>query len=275
MKSTKPCLDLLSSAIEEHNPVAVYAMFSGGHDSLTATHVAAQHPRFTAAVHINTGIGIEKTREFVRETCKREGWPLKEYRAEDCGQVYRDLVLEYGFPGSFHHNKMYNRLKERALDTCIREAKTGFHDRVMLVTGCRTQESVRRMGHVEPIQRKGAKVWVAAIHDWSKGDCNDYITEQKLPRNEVVDLLHMSGECLCGAYAHPGELKEIEMWFPEVAHEIHKLEREVWDAGFPWRWETKTIPKWFMESKKGQSFLCDMTVDPVMCQSCEKRNVTE
>ena len=51
MKPVKPCLDLMNAAIEEHNPVAVFAMFSGGHDSLTATHIAAQHPKFTAAVH--------------------------------------------------------------------------------------------------------------------------------------------------------------------------------------------------------------------------------
>ena len=237
MKPIQPCLDLMSVAIEDHNPVAVYAMFSGGHDSLTATHIAAQHPKFTAAVHINTGIGIEKTRQFVRDTCKREGWPLKEYRAVDQGQIYREHVLEYGFPGSFAHSMMYARLKERALRACIRETKINRRDRVMLVTGVRSQESVRRMGHVDPIQHDGVKVWVAPIHDWSKGECSEYITERKLKRNEVVDLIHMSGECLCGAYAHPGELKEIEQWFPEVAHQIHQLEREVWDAGFPWRWE--------------------------------------
>lgn len=270
MKPVKPCLDLMNAAIEEHNPVAVFAMFSGGHDSLTATHIAAQHPKFTAAVHINTGIGIEKTRQFVRDTCEREGWPLREYKAEDYGMVYADIVKEYGFPGSDAHKIMYSKLKERGLRACIREAKTKVRDRVMLVTGVRSQESIRRMGHVKRVSRDGVKVWVAPIHDWSKSECNEYIDEKKLKRNEVVDLIHMSGECLCGAYAHKGELKEIEMWFPEVAHQIHQLEREVGDAGFPWRWEEQP-PKWFKESKRGQAFLCEMKVDMTMCQSCDKR----
>ena len=57
---------LLDVAIRRYKPVAVFGMFSGGHDSICAVHMAAQRPEFTAAVHINTGIGIEQTREFVR-----------------------------------------------------------------------------------------------------------------------------------------------------------------------------------------------------------------
>lgn len=286
---------IMDEAIDRFKPVAVYGLFSGGHDSLTATHIAAQHPRFTAAVHINTGIGVPETREFVRETCKREGWPIKEYRAkEDCGQDYRKLVLAYGFPGPDHHRKMYNRLKERALRVLIRETKNERLDKVLLVSGCRSQESERRMGHVEPIQLEAARVWTAVIHDWSKHDCNEYIGEQKLPRNPVVDLIHKSGECLCGAYAKPNELKELKVWFPKTAAEIERLEAEVRAAGFPWGWEGRP-PKWFLESKTGQAFMFDMDQhneklvesdraedaaphcpnSMMMCHSCEKQRPPE
>ncbi len=37
----------------------------------------------------------------------------------------------------------------------------------------------------------------------------------------------MSGECLCGAYAHKGELKELAFWYPEVADRIKRLEQRV------------------------------------------------
>ena len=249
-------LELLSKAIEQYKPVAVYGLFSGGHDSLTATHVAAQHPAFTAAVHINTGIGIEQTRQFVRATCERQTWPLKEYRAEDCGQVYRDIVVQHGFPGPMGHLFMYSRLKERALRKLIRETKTEFKDKVLLVTGVRSQESQRRMGHVEPIQVDGAKVWCAIIHDWSKRDCNDYIEANQLPRNEVVDLIHMSGECLCGAFAHPGELNEIELWFPETAAKIRQIEAEVKEVGHCWGWEEKPPYTRKKAPDKRQMMLC-------------------
>lgn len=239
MHGVTESLALLSGAIETYKPVAVYGLFSGGHDSLTATHVAARHPGFTAAAHINTGIGIEDTRLFVRQTCIEQYWKLKEYRAEDCGQIYREIVLRFGFPGPYSHQMMYSRLKERALRCLIRETKTGYKDKVLLVTGVRSQESQRRMGHVEQIQVDGAKVWVAIIHNWSKRDCNDYIDENNLPRNPVVDLMHMSGECLCGAFAHKGELAEIKLWYPETAARIEQLQEEVKAAGHSWEWEEK------------------------------------
>lgn len=231
---------VLDQAVDEHEPSHVFAMFSGGHDSLTAARIVSKHERFSGCVHINTGIGIEATRDFVRETCAREGWPLKEYHArEDCGQDYEQLVLERGFPGPPHHYKMYQRLKERAIRALIRDHKTHWHDRIVLATGCRSQESTRRMGHVEPVQREGVRVWAAPIHDWDKAQCNAYIDHEGLERNAVVDLVHMSGECLCGAFAHPGELDEIGLWFPETAAYIRDLERRVREAGHDWGWEDR------------------------------------
>jgi len=230
-------MDVITEAVQTHRPSHVFALFSGGHDSLTATSIASKHLNFSGAVHINTGIGIPETRKFVRQTCRQHGWTLKEYRARDLGQDYEKLVLERGFPGPAHHYKMYNRLKERALRTLIREHKQKWNDRIVLVTGCRSQESTRRMGHVERIQADGVKVWVAPIHDWTKLDCNDYIQHEGLTPNHVVQVLHMSGECLCGAFAHKGELAEIEMWFPKTAKYIKDLEARVKAAGHDWGWE--------------------------------------
>ncbi len=251
--------ELLEEAIIEYVPRKVYALLSGGHDSLCATHLAFSTGLCDAAVHINTGIGIEQTREFVRDTCREQGWPLIEKHAKDCGQDYRALVLEYGFPGPPQHTPMYIQLKERALRVVVREAKKKRMDRVMLVSGCRSQESVRRMGTVDPIQKEkgSARVWVAIIHDWSKLECNEYIQEQGLERNPVVDLIHKSGECLCGAFAKTGELKELELWFPETAAQIRELEAEVKAAGFDWGWEQgKTYKREKIEEA------------PPLCHSC-------
>ena len=72
-------LSTLSEAVDRFKPKSVFGLFSGGHDSLTATYIASLHPSFTAAVHINTGIGIEATRDFVRNTCANRNWKLLEY----------------------------------------------------------------------------------------------------------------------------------------------------------------------------------------------------
>ena len=46
----------ISSAILEHNAQGIFALFSGGHDSLCSTHIASRHPDFTGVIHCNTGI---------------------------------------------------------------------------------------------------------------------------------------------------------------------------------------------------------------------------
>lgn len=225
----------LDAAIKEHKPSHLFAMFSGGHDSLAATALTAKHPAFSGVVHVNTGIGIEETREFVRRVCKEQNWPLLEYGPpETHGQrSYQQIVLEFGFPGPANHPMMFNRLKERSVRALIREHKRHSSDRIMLSTGIRTEESVRRMANYsnEPVMREGAKVWAAPISEWSKSECLDLIEADGLPRNRVVDLLHMSGECLCGSFARPGEMWELETWFPDVAAELHQLEWEVEAAG--------------------------------------------
>lgn len=223
---------MIDQAIRQWSPVAVYGLFSGGHDSLTSTAIAAKHPAFTAAVHINTGIGIEETREFVRATCQEQGWPLIELHAE---AKYEDLVLNRGgFPrGPKSHNSMYWYLKQKSLDKLIRETKRKWSDRVVLVTGIRVEESVRRMNAAisVPIRRDGAKVWVNPILSWTAVDCGRFMEAEGLRRNPVVDLLHRSGECLCGALAGEEEIHEIDAWFPSAGQRIHDLERRAREAG--------------------------------------------
>ncbi len=222
----------LDAAIREHDPSHVFALFSGGHDSLCSTALAAKHPRFTAAVHINTGVGIEDTRAFVRDTCKERGWPLIEMHPD--AKTYRDLVIEKGMPGGPKaHNTMYYWLKQRQVRRLVKEHKQGRHGRVVLVTGIRTAESERRMASVmaQPVHRIGAQVWLNPILTWSKRDCHDFMEAEGLPRNEVVDLLHRSGECLCGALAHAREMRDIEQWFPEEAATLHGYEQLAFEHG--------------------------------------------
>lgn len=276
-------LAILDEAYERFEPTHVIAMFSGGHDSLVATHIAKQHPKFSFALHINTGIGIEDTRNFVRDTCEEWGIELREYHADKYvgakgnpdPQVYEDMVKQHGFPGAGQHSTMYNRLKERPLRQAIRELKRGRNDKTMLITGVRSQESKRRTKHVEKFQIwEGTKVWVAPIWQFSKGDVNNYIKDNLLSRNEVVDHLHSSGECLCGAYAHEGEKEEIRLFFPEMGLYLDQLEEKVHQEGYPWNWEDGP-PKWYSSWKKGQQFVPGLEPEDasqMLCRDCENRH---
>lgn len=219
-------------AIRAEKPSHIFALFSGGHDSLCSTHLASLQPGFSGVVHCNTGIGIEQTREFVRETCREHRWPLIEKHPDMF--TYHDLLTGAGgysgFPGGpKSHMRFYYYLKQRGIDAVVREHKTGWKDRIGLVTGIRKEESTRRMAGVfaEHSYRQGAQLWLNPILDWTDRDKNAYMEEHGLERNEVVDILHRSGECLCGAFTRKGEFREIEMWFPGTAARIKELEAEV------------------------------------------------
>ncbi|WP_019629608.1 phosphoadenosine phosphosulfate reductase family protein [Actinomadura atramentaria] len=225
----------------------ILCLYSGGNDSTVLTHLMRK--RATHVVHINTGIGVEETREFVRATTFSYRLPLIEEHPDDS---YDDLVLGNvhakmgkhageavwrGFPGPAGHQFMYTRLKERAL----RKVRRRFIDqprrqRLIFLAGMRLDESERRMRNANEIDREGSVVWVSPIVHWTDADMNAYRKHfadagDPVPRNEVSDLLHMSGECLCGSFARPGELDEIDMWFPETADRIRDLERRAKEAG--------------------------------------------
>lgn len=221
---------ILDAAIREHKPVKVFALFSGGNDSMVSTHFAMEHGGHEV-LHINTGIGVEETREFVRDTCRRYGWPLREEYPPD--KTYEQFVLEKGFPGPAGHRYAYSWLKERALRKVIRETKRKFSDRVVLVTGVRNQESARRMGHSLPIIRMGASVWTAPMFLFSKIDLHERRKIYSLPQSEVAKNLGLSGECLCGAFAAPNEFSKIAAHYPRAAKQILALEAKARFIGQP------------------------------------------
>lgn len=250
-----------AAALEEWD-CPVFGLFSGGHDSLCSTHIASTHPRFQAAVHINTGTGIAATTRFVRETCEAQGWPLIEMRPD--AKTYDELVMEKGFPsGPASHAAMFYWLKQRQIRRLVKEQK-GSGRAVGLVAGVRRKESDRRMaqGISEPVRRDGAQLWLNPILLWDGRDKNRYMEAHALPRNEVVDVLHKSGECLCGAFARRGELAEIALWYPEEAEKIRALERRAKAAGLD-------DHLWGMRSRV--SAQQEQLVDLPLCQDCEVR----
>jgi 3'-phosphoadenosine 5'-phosphosulfate sulfotransferase (PAPS reductase)/FAD synthetase len=215
--------------LEGHQLVASCVLFSGGRDSTVLAHLMREQGLVTHAVHANTTIGIEQTREFVRACCQSWDLPLLERRAP---VSYRELVLERGFPGPGMHWKMYTRLKERALDAVRSELISNpYRERLVFVAGRRRAESRRRQS-VPLDERDGSIIWTSPLALWTSMDLNTYrLMHGDVPINPVSEHLHMSGECLCGAFAKPQELDEIGFWFPEVRAEIEALEREVEAAG--------------------------------------------
>jgi 3'-phosphoadenosine 5'-phosphosulfate sulfotransferase (PAPS reductase)/FAD synthetase len=262
--------EIIARAMQMPHPIAGWFVgYSGGNDSLATTHWAMTHYPQCKVLHCNTGIGIEATRVHVRNTCKQFGWPLVEIRAkEDCGQDYDELVMEHGFPGPAHHYKMYQRLKERCIQFLVRRTKRkGSNERVLIISGLRRDESKRRSGYVHrEVNEINYQRWVNPLFWWTGQDVYDYIQKHNLPRNPVSEVLGMSGECLCGAYAQPGEKALVRLVCPVTATRLDNLEIKVRQAGHNWGWEDAPPPGAIMERKelkRGQRFM-------PFCVGCEK-----
>lgn len=251
-------LAIIDEALTLHPASHVFGMFSGGHDSLVSSHLASLHPAFSGVAHINTTIGVKETHQFVRDTAMLYQWLLKEYTAP---VSYREIVLKHGFPGPGGHLFMYTRLKERCIQFLVRDHKTHWKDRIGLVTGVRLSESVRRMGNVEPISRKGGQLWIAPILHWTDDDKDAYFQRYNLPRNPVVEAMCMSCECLCGAFAKEGELVALKHEYPDTAKVILALQEDARAAGVHAEWGTRPPGK-----RKAP------TMGGMLCSDCNQRN---
>jgi len=244
----------------------IVGLFSGGNDSTVLCHLMLD--RITHLGHANTTIGIEETRQFVRDTAALWGKPLLERKPPREEDSYAAYVRAHGYPGAGAHFRIYQRIKERGLDAIRRELVThNRRERLVFLAGRRRTESKRR-ANVPMAERDGSVVWVSPMINWTKLDLNTYRLMHDVPVNRVTDLIHMSGECLCGAFSHAGELEEIGQWFPEVVAEIKALEAEIADRDdIPekrkhWGWNANERQE--KPSKVGH-----------LCSSCDARWIQE
>jgi 3'-phosphoadenosine 5'-phosphosulfate sulfotransferase (PAPS reductase)/FAD synthetase len=268
--------DILDEALEAHPETAgVYWLFSGGNDSVIVGHV--MKGEYNAVLHVNTGTGIPATTQHVHDVAEAWGDTLHELHPKNS---YEDLVLGKviastgpnagirpvwkGFPGPAGHKVMYRHLKDEPLmrfrrETLGDQARLPRKDRkkIIYLGGMRWGETERRFRNAEAIDPDGSIVWVSPIVHWTDAHMVEYRARHRcqqdhehaphrlcfdgaLPLNEVTEHIHMSGECLCGAYAKPGELDEIGFFYPPAVKPLRELEQKAAAAGIPaCRWGQK------------------------------------
>ncbi len=232
--------DAARRSIEAAQGDHVLALVSGGHDSLTAMH-AAHHAApwsLDGIVHVNTGIGIPETREFVRQRARDLGLDYYEVgRPEPNGggheyryqtEEYDYWVQERGFPGPAAHFYQYTNLKEKPLQRFFNDYHVAKDD-LTLVSGVRQHESDRRM---ENVAASGVDEFlgietVSPLTEFRGIDVRRYRRALDLPMNPVVEKLEMSGECLCGAFSDRGERRMIKLFYPAVHRRLLCLEAKV------------------------------------------------
>jgi 3'-phosphoadenosine 5'-phosphosulfate sulfotransferase (PAPS reductase)/FAD synthetase len=243
--------DLIGQALDRYPIVARQALFSGGDDSSLLLHLVQDYLDSSASdavVHVHTGIGIEETRDHVRDITRGWNLPLRELHPRD---NYDDLVMGgiiartgknagkrpvwKGFPGpgGKSHRVMYRRLKDEPLqrNRAAIIGSRGRQEKVLYLAGMRWDESEPRFRNASELDPRGGIIWVSPIVHFTNAQMLEYRERFLVPRNPVAIHTHGSGECKCGAFAKENELEEIEFWYPQTAYRIRALEKKAADAG--------------------------------------------
>jgi 3'-phosphoadenosine 5'-phosphosulfate sulfotransferase (PAPS reductase)/FAD synthetase len=225
--------DGYSVAVEgEYSDTGAYALFSGGDDSLAATHkvMTRDGTPVDRVLYLDTNTGVPENLEYVRDVCERYGWPLIVASAPislyefATGKGPGDRT-SMGFPGPGAHSWAFRYFKERQIQHVAQQ-----HEDPRFYTRIRSHESERRMRTVdgERESRDGRWTYVNPIHDWRDHEVTEYRECHGLPRNPVAESIGRSGDCYCGAFAsRTEELVELEAEYPGHAAWLKECERRV------------------------------------------------
>ncbi|MFM7010993.1 MAG: phosphoadenosine phosphosulfate reductase family protein [Betaproteobacteria bacterium] len=265
--------------------------FSGGDDSIVATHFANLTTDDCVTFNANTMVGLKPTRDHIDRVIEKHKWAAEivsataegppsatETNAEvianwrDGETAYEEFVLNHGFGGPSMHPRMYQRLKERQLMKLRRKLQAGKRGgRLIVISGIRHDESAIRAGYKRAWQDvpKQGVTWVNPFYDFTAADFELYRQEFGLTRNPVKRLCGVSGECCCGTFGSRCEREAYRKADAEFANYLDRLEEKVRER-FPWGWG-EGPPQWWIDAKRGQRFLCFDDEEPTfqpMCVGC-------
>ena len=212
----------------------IFAAVSGGDDSIVALYFAylSPHIELDGILHIDTGIGIPETREYVEEIAEDLG--LKCYTVGEGNiryphESYSYLVTKFGFPGAnpIAHSQVQSNLKDKPFN----RFESYINGDIALISGVRKAESNRRYDKLRQLAENGINevkqiLWVSPIVEFDEKDLKEFKEEHDIKENMVSAMLNSSGECLC-AYEDRQRLETLKEFYPEVAQKIFKLEFDV------------------------------------------------
>jgi len=217
--------EIVDSAINDYGRKSFYGLLSGGKDSMSVTHYIAENysDLFKGVVFCDTTIGLAETKEFVQDECQRLGWDLH-IRTPKI-KNYRDWVMQGGFPQAGSHSMIMRYIKYDAMRSFALER---LDEHPCMVSGVRQNESVRRMSYNDPVNHDGNLWFVCPFLYKSTEEVYVYLSEHNLKKSPAYQSLHISGDCLCGAFSRdPSEILMLRAAYPEMYEKIKHLELDV------------------------------------------------
>jgi len=211
----------------KHRIRTVVSCFSGGKDSLVATHYA--HSQVGDIVdfkvlHVDTTISLPGVQDYVKMVCDKFGWELHIVRPQES---FEDMVRKRGMPIRVRRWCCYH-LK---LEPMMRFIKSQPTPRCEIV-GLRRAESRRRHKLPQWIWKDEWGTWsFCPIIDWSDKDVMNYIKRFDLPLSPIYKIIGFSGECVCGAFGSTRQMRIIRGRFPEFFKRFLEIEERILKGG--------------------------------------------
>lgn len=276
--------ELADRVKKDFDPYAVIVGYTGGTDSNIALKLATMYFNVTAAFTCNTTISAIETLQNCERVAK-EVYNLKYISRmppyggmEENPNTYFELVKKHGFPGQTKtaHNWMYRYLKDHTVGKIVSSIRQNKRKRpIVIISGARRHESVRRMGTSEDITVMGNTIWVNICNDWTNSECHAFAVDNKIDdlRSPISKGMGISGECFCGSHAAgEGELNEIKFFSPTTHDKIMRITKELKKLGFEWEW-FQSPPKSRHLEKLGQQNL--FSPQMLMCSTCMNNTLVE
>jgi len=202
--------------------------------------------KLNEVLYCKTGIGLQENIDYVHDTCQLYGWKLNVVEPKQ-GETYEDFIRKFGFPHQGMHSAIMGYLKWHPLRKWARGKD------IIYVSGRRRKESKRRMsimkGKIETVEKM---TFYAPLIDWNTCEVMDYIKENKLDICPVYQTLHMSGDCLCGAFSELGEAELISTFHQSISSKIRHLERKYCS-----KWGNQSSMIGALTQSKISEFICN------------------
>ena len=255
---------IINEVIKIHGRTDFYVACSGGKDSICLAHyIKTNYPdNFKGLLFVDTGVGIELTKQWLKEYAEKKGWPLHIVKHDD-RISYESIVLGVGFPGAGFHNWVMKILKFVPMRTFAFEKDRKFKH--CIISGTRRFESKRRSINTKPITREGNFYFCSPFYDQTDEWVYRYLLENGLEITPVHKILGMSGECMCGCFAGLGEREIIKQLDPKLDAQLTELENKI-AAGDSEK--AKKSPKWGAANNKkntNQTSLVDPEIEANIC----------
>ncbi|MCW3132542.1 MAG: phosphoadenosine phosphosulfate reductase family protein [Candidatus Methanospirare jalkutatii] len=216
----------LKEIVEKYRIKTVLSCFSGGKDSLVATHYAYEHIPANVqfeVLHVNTTVALPGVQEYVKKVCDEFGWRLVILRPfED----FFTLAERRGMPSRRRRWCCYKLKVEPLIRYTMRKPMPR-----MQITGLRAYESHRRKnkalrGEIKELMWRniGMHYIFSPIFWWKDHQIHEYIKEHGLPVSPIYNEFGFSGECICSLYTKVEDLIKISVKYPDFMRKFSALE---------------------------------------------------